>query len=475
MSNVRTRFAPSPTGFLHVGGIRTALFAWLVARQNQGQFILRIEDTDQARKVEGAEQQIIDSLKWLGLDIDEGPVRQSDRVEAGIYKKWADKLIKAGRAYADPYSSEEVQAFRTQAQANKQPFLYRNHRPDSPKAWDGKQPLRFKSEPKDYTTKDVVMGDLITGPEVIDDFILIKSDGFPTYNFSHIVDDIEMGITHVIRGQEFLASLPNYRNLYEALNEKPPIFATVPHILNEQGNKKLSKRDGAASLQDFQVQGYLPEALLSFIATLGWNDGTTQEVFTIEELIKKFDLSRVQKGGARFDTKRLDWVSGKIIRDLPVEELMSKIEPNYWPDNIPKDFDNNEYKLKVLGLVQERLKHFDELKALSEFFFVDLPINPELISTHKQLKKYPLSRLKELLEVAVVSLGPIEPFDTSAIQEALNKLLDRTGEKPVVLFSLLRIAVTQAPASPGLAETLGVLGKQRSLERINRQIQSLAD
>lgn len=475
MKNIRTRFAPSPTGFLHVGGIRTALFAWLVARQNNGQFILRIEDTDQARKVEGAEQQIIDSLKWLGLDIDEGPVRQSDRVEAGIYKKWADKLIREGRAYADPYSPVEVQKFREQAQADKRPFLYRNHRPDNPSPWDGKQPLRFKSEPKEYTSKDMVMGDLVTGPEVIDDFILIKSDGFPTYNFSHIVDDIEMGITHVIRGQEFLASLPNYRNLYEALAEQPPVFATVPHILNEQGNKKLSKRDGAASLQDFQSQGYLPEALLSFIATLGWNDGTTQEVFNIEELIKKFDLNRVQKGGARFDTQRLDWVSGKIIRDLPTEKLFNKIESGYWPNKIPKELDTPEYKLKVLSLVQERLKHFDELKSLSEFFFVDLPINPELISTHKQLKKYQSGQLKELLQSTSTTLESIKSFDAPAIQTALNKLLDQTGEKPVVLFSLLRIAITQAPASPGLADTLAVLGKQRSLERINRQIQSLTD
>ena len=236
---IRTRFAPSPTGYLHVGGIRTALFAWLLARQNDGQFILRLEDTDQKREVAGADEHIYKSLKALGIDYDEGPdkpgdfgpYRQSERLD--IYKKWAQKLIDAGRAYADPYSAEEVQKFREEAQKNKQPFLYRNHRPENPPAWNGTQPLRFKSDPKNYTRKDAVMGELSTGPETIDDFILIKSDGFPTYNFAHIVDDAEMQITHIIRGQEFLASIPNYLNLYEALELEPPVIATVPHILGE--------------------------------------------------------------------------------------------------------------------------------------------------------------------------------------------------------------------------------------------------
>lgn len=242
---VRTRFAPSPTGYLHVGGIRTALFAWLVARQAGGQFILRLEDTDQKREVHGADEHIKLSLQALGIDYDEGPdkpgkygpYRQSERLD--IYKKWAQKLIDQGRAYADPYTPEEVQNFREQAQKNKQPFLYRNHRPENPPTWDGTRPLRFKSEPKAHAWHDEVMGDLSTGPEVVDDFILIKSDGYPTYNFCHIVDDAEMQITHIIRGQEFLASVPNYLNLYEALELTPPIFATMPHIMNEQGNKKL--------------------------------------------------------------------------------------------------------------------------------------------------------------------------------------------------------------------------------------------
>ena len=255
---VRTRFAPSPTGFMHVGNLRTGLFAWLTARNAGGQFILRLEDTDKNREVEGSAEHILRCLDMLGLDRDEGldvggpyaPYKQSERLD--IYKAWAQKLIDAGRAYADPYTPAEVQAFREQAQSEKKPFLYRNHRPENPPVWDGTMPLRFKSDPKEYEWHDEVMGDLHTGPEVIDDFILIKSDGYPTYNFAHIVDDAEMKVTHVIRGQEFISSTPNYLNLYDALNLERPIFATMPHILNEQGNKKLGKRDGAKDVLEYE-------------------------------------------------------------------------------------------------------------------------------------------------------------------------------------------------------------------------------
>src|ERR1017187_5309536 len=288
---VRTRFAPSPTGSLHVGSIRTALFAWLVARHSDGKFILRIEDTDRARHVDTAENHIIDSLKALGLDYDEGPdiggpfapYRQSERLET--YRRWAQKMIDAGRAYADPYTPEQVQAFRDQARDQKRPFLFRDHRPDNPPKWDGSMPLRFKSEPKAYHWHDEVMGDLQTGPEVIDDFVVIKSDGFPTYNFAHIVDDAEMEVSHVIRGQEFIASLPNYLNVYEALQLTPPLMATMPHVLGPDGTKKLSKRDGAKDILEYLKDGFLPDALVNFITSLGWNDGTEQEVFSREELI----------------------------------------------------------------------------------------------------------------------------------------------------------------------------------------------
>jgi len=337
MNKVRTRFAPSPTGYLHVGGIRTALFGWLVARQANGQFILRLEDTDKNREVEGSAAHLIESLKTLGIAYDEGPdkqgpygpYRQSERLD--LYKEWAQKLVDKGRAYADPYSAAEVQKFREQAQKEKKPFLYRNHRPDHPPAWDGSQPLRFKSDPKAYAWHDEVMGDLKTGPEVVDDFILIKSDGYPTYNFCHIVDDHLMEISHIIRGQEFLASMPNYLNLYEALEIDHPVFATMPHILNEAGNKKLGKRDGAKDVLDYIREGYLPEALRSFIATLGWNDGTEQEVFTTDELIEKFSLDRVGRSGAHFDERRLNWVNGAVIRSMSLNDLYKQVE-KFWPN-----------------------------------------------------------------------------------------------------------------------------------------------
>jgi glutamyl-tRNA synthetase len=473
---VRTRFAPSPTGYLHVGGIRTALFAWLLARQNGGQFVLRLEDTDKKREVEGADKHIEDSLKALGLDYDEGPdiggpyapYRQSERLDS--YKEWAQKLIDSGRAYADPYTPQQVQEFREAAQKAKKPFLYRNHRPDNPSAWDGSQPLRFKSDPKPYRWQDAVMGDLSTGPEVIDDFILIKSDGYPTYNFAHIIDDAEMEITHVIRGQEFLASVPNYLNLYEALAIEQPVMATMPHILGPDGNKKLSKRDGAKDVLDYIKQGFLPDALISFIATLGWNDGSEQEIFSRQELIDKFSLNRVQRSGARFDEYRLEWINGHFIRQTPLEELYRLCEP-FWPASA-KGADQ-AYKQSVLALVQERLKYLSELPQLTEFFFADLPVKQELIDNNKQLRQFSRQQMREMLVKSREALVGTD-FSQSDLTERLNKLLQETGQKPGVLFSLIRIATTWAPASPGLAETLSLLGKDKTLSRLDSAI-SLMD
>lgn len=471
--HVRTRFAPSPTGFLHVGGIRTALFAWLLARQvKDGVFILRLEDTDKVREVEGSGQHIMDSLRQLGLQWDEGlevggpygPYKQSERL--AIYKEWASKLVAGGRAYADPYSSEELEGFREAAKAAKQPFLFRNHRPENPQTWDGTQPLRFKSEPKAYKWHDEVLGDLSAGPEVIDDFILMKSDGYPTYNFAHIVDDYLMKATHVIRSQEFIASVPRYLNLYEALDIERPLLATVPFVMGPDGKKKLSKRDGAKDVLDYIREGFLPETLVSFIATLGWNDGTEQEIFTTEELIAKFTLARVQRSGARFDERRLVWMNGYNIRQLPLDALYERVA-SFWPESA-QSFDDT-YKKKVLSLVQERLKFFSELPALTDFFFRDLPLNLALITDHKQLGKLDKETVKQLLVTSRATLDGTA-FTTESLSEALNQLLEQTGQKPVVLFSLIRSATTQAQNSPGLAETLTVLGKDKSLTRLDETI-----
>lgn len=465
---VRTRFAPSPTGFMHVGGVRTALFAWLLARQHQGQFILRLEDTDQKREVEGSAAHIIAALNSLGLTHDEGPdnggpyapYKQSERLD--IYKQWAQQLIDVGRAYADPYSQQELDAFRESAKANKKAFLYREHRPENPPVWDGSQPLRFKSEPKAYQWHDEVMGDLSTGPEVIDDFILIKSDGFPTYNFAHIVDDAEMKISHIIRGQEFIASQPNYLNLYEALGLDFPIFATMPHIVAESGNKKLGKRDGAKDVLDYLKDGYLPETMLNFIASLGWNDGTEQEIFTVDELIAKFSLDRVQHSGARFDEKRLEWMNGQHIRNLSIDELYQRVS-NFWPESAKQA--SEDEKKQILALAQDRLKTLADLPTLTDYFFAEPTPDLNMVKDNKQLSRYSNEELKTLIENTAAALETSE-FTSEKIQDTLNQLLETTGQKPGILFSLIRLAVSWAPFSPALNETLAVLGKDRVLQRL---------
>lgn len=473
-SPVRTRFAPSPTGFLHVGGIRTALFAFLVARQAEGAFVLRFEDTDKKREVPGSAEHLISSLKAIGIDYDEGPdiggpygpYVQSQRLER--YREWAQKLIDAGRAYADPYTPEEVQRFREEAQAAKKAFLYRDHRPQDPPIWDGTQPLRFKAEPKSYTYHDEVMGDFTTSPDVVDDFILIKSDGYPTYNFAHIIDDAEMRITHVIRGQEFISSMPNYLALYEALELERPIFAHMPHIMNEQGNKKLGKRDGAKDVLDYIRDGYLPEAMLSFIATMGWNDGTEQEVFTKTELIEKFSLAKVQRSGARFDEKRLLWMNGHFIRELPLEELVNRVE-YFWPESAKKY--PEEYKKQVLALAQDRLKTLAGLPELTSYFFEEPTVDLTLITENKQLRKLSEEERRELLSAARNILEDVE-WTSESIQQALNSLLEATRQKPGILFSLIRIATTWAPFSPQLNDTLALLGRDTVLRRLDQALAS---
>lgn len=473
---IRTRFAPSPTGFLHIGGVRTALFAFLVARQASGQFVLRFEDTDKKREVPGSAEHLISSLKAIGIDHDEGPdisgdfgpYIQSQRLDH--YLEWAQKLIESGRAYADPYTSDQMQAFRDEAAAAKRAFRYRDYRPENPPVWDGHQPLRFKSEPKSYSYHDEVMGDITTSPEVVDDFILMKSDGYPTYNFAHIVDDAEMQITHVIRGQEFISSMANYLALYEALNLERPIFAHLPHIMNEQGNKKLGKRDGAKDVLDYIRDGYLPEAMMSFIATLGWNDGTEQEVFTKTELIEKFSLSRVQRSGARFDEKRLSWVNGHFIRELTLDELFDRAE-FFWSESAKKAYPS--YKKEVLSLAQDRLKTLKDLPALTSYFFEEPTPNLTLITENNQLKKLSSEEIQQLLQTAEGELAKISDWNADNIQETLNKLLEITGQKPGTLFSLIRVATTWAPFSPQLNDTLALLGQDKTLARIKSAISAI--
>lgn len=476
---LRTRFAPSPTGALHGGTIRTTIFAWLLAKQSDGQFILRIEDTDQKREVPGAIANITESIKWLGLEWNEGPdiggahapYVQSKRLD--IYKEWAQKLYEQGKAYADPYTPEELQALREKAQAEKRPFLYRDHRPEQPPAWDGTQPLRIRLEPKSYAWNDAVMGEITMGPEMVDDFIIIKSDGFPTYNFCHIVDDHLMEISLVTRSQEFLSSIPKFLAAHEVMGLTPPLNATLPPVLEPTGKRKLSKRYGARPILEYRDDGYLPEAMLNFLATLGWNDGSTQEIFTADELIEKFSLERVQKSGAIFDEQRLLWMNGQHIRMLSLRDLEARVESqgskSFWPESA-KNADE-AYRASVLALVQDRLKTLADLPSLTSYFFEEPHVDWDMVSSNKQLKKLEKGELKTLLQTARDALEKTS-FDEDSLTATLNKLLEESGQKPAVLFGIIRLALTWAPFSPGLAEMMTVLGKEKSLARIDKATES---
>lgn len=476
MQKTVTRFAPSPTGYVHVGNIRTGLFAWLVARKNGGKAILRIEDTDQSRFFEGSTEILLETLDWLGLSFDEGysiggadgPYLQSERKE--IYYKYAKKLIDKGLAYADPYSKEELDEFRDEAIKNKIPFLYRNYRPKNPPIWDGQQPLRLKVvEPKRTNWNDLVMGSLSAGPEAQDDFIIIKSDGLPTYNFAHIIDDFEMGVTHVIRGIEFISSTPKYLSLYEALDIEPPQIASVPHIMRPDGKKKLGKRDGAVSVTEYRDRGVLEEAMINFLASLGWNDGSEKEVYTVDELIKKFDLNKVQKSGARFDENKLIWLNGQWIKRLETSDLMKRSE-KYWPKEAKEA--NSEYREKVLKVSQERMKLLSDLPSLTKFFFTEPEIDLSLIADDKNLSKMESKDLQNLVKKSIEKLETVN-FNEIAVQKALNDLLVETESKPAILFSLIRISITWAKFSPGLAESMSILGKEKVINRLTQSLSVL--
>ena len=475
-----TRFAPSPTGYIHLGNIRSAIFPYLIAKQDGGKFILRIEDTDQARYVEGATELIIETLHWLGLEWDEGvevggpnePYYQSERRE--IYHEWARKLIEKGRAYADPTDPETINKYREECNKNKVPFLYRNYRPENTPEWKPGLPLRFKAEPKTYHWHDEVMGDLHAGPEVQDDIILIKADGLPTYNFAHIVDDYLMKITHITRGVEYVSSTPNYLAIYEALGIEHPKFVSLPHILAPTGNKKLSKRDGAKSVTGYRDDGVLPEAMLNYLAALGWNDGTEQEIYTKEELIEKFSIDRIQNSGARFDEVKLLWVNGQWIRRIfdeqGVDALYAYTE-GFWPEvalSYPE-----EYHKKVLSIIYDRLKVLSDLKTMTGYFFEDPKVDSEMLCSNKFLKKLSEKELSELLDLCAKKLAETEDWSADNLQSILNDLLAKTGKKPAELFSLIRLALSYAPFSPALHLTLEVLGKEVSLARLRSTITAL--
>ncbi len=471
---VRVRFAPSPTGHLHVGGMRSALFNWLWARHNGGVFVLRIEDTDRARLVEDAMEQIIASHEALGITPDEGPTQggdygpyvQSER--QAIYHQHAQQLLESGALYPCWCSPERLTQLREAAQAQGQAFKYDRHcltpahqgRPDEPHV------LRFRipEAPQTIGWDDAVRGRLEVKTRDLDDFIAIKADGFPTYQFANVVDDHLMTISHVLRADEWIPSTPKHLLLFAAFDWQPPVYAHLPAVQGPTGGKKLSKRDGAQSVQEYLNEGYLPEALRSFLASLGWNDGTTQEVYTTAELIKNFSLSRIQKSPARFDRERLTWMNGLLIRQLPLGTLLERSKP-FWPTAAAQSTD--DYRLAILALVQDRLKYLSELTELTDFFFVDP--DPSAVASQLSAHKVEPAILKIWLQTSLDTLATMpSPSDAQAIEDCFRtQVAPKLGlEKVGPFFMALRIALTGRTATPGLFETMATLGQETALRRL---------
>jgi glutamyl-tRNA synthetase len=468
--SVRVRFAPSPTGYLHVGSIRSGLFNWLWARHNNGVSVLRIEDTDQARFVPDAIDQISDSMEALGIKPDEGPREggpfgpylQSERLD--IYHTYADELVKTGALYRCWCSPDRLVGLRTEAQKSGVAFKYDRHclDPANQQTHNDLHVLRFRipDEPTSIAWDDAVRGRLEFKLADLDDFVAMKADGYPTYQFANVVDDHLMEISHVMRADEWIPSTPKHLLLFEAFGWDAPVYAHLPAVQGPTGGKKLSKRDGAQSVQDYLAEGYLPEALMSFLASLGWNDGTTQEVYTPAELIKAFTLDRIQKSPARFDRERLTWMNGLIIRQMPREHLMKRSE-SFWPPQATSY--DLAYREAVLRLIQERLKFMGEIPELTDFFFTDPPQNNSLLE-----KNYPPAEAAGYLSDLVAQLSPLTQtgWTQSALEHTIRNLTESNNLKVGHFFGLIRTAITGHTAAPGLFETLAVLGKDTSLRRL---------
>ncbi len=470
---VRTRFAPSPTGMMHVGGVRTALFAWLHARKHGGQFILRIEDTDKEREVEGSIGHIMESLRWLGIEWDEGPDKdgphgpyiQSARLD--IYKRYADELVAKGHAYPDPYTEEELEAFRKKAEEEDRPFLFRDHRPETVLEWDGTKPLRFKTpEIKRYAWHDLTRGDLTAGEEALDDFILVKSDGYPTYNFAHVVDDIEMRITHVIRGEEFISSTPKFLSLYDALGKTSPAIATMPVILGPDGKKKLSKRDGAKDILEYRAEGYLPNAFVNFLALVGWHPAGDEEILSVEEIVNAFEIEKVQKSGGKLDEEKLLHINQEWMRRLTDAEYIEK-----------GGFESSgDARLrKAVPLLKERARTFKEAREMlsGELACVFAPPTVDrsvLIS--KEPAEAPGATVRHLTAVAALIEGYQGPDSVEGIKTELMAYADREG-RGAVLWPL-RYALSGAEKSPDPFSLVFILGKDEALSRIKSAIDILS-
>ncbi|MCL2140390.1 MAG: glutamate--tRNA ligase [Dehalococcoidia bacterium] len=482
ISPVRVRYAPSPTGLPHVGNIRTAFFNWLLARHTCGQFIVRIEDTDVARTVPGATEGILEGLKWLGIDWDEGPNNggdfgpyfQSQRLD--IYQKMAQQLISQGQAYYCHCSSQRLEQMRAAQIADKKPTGYDRHCRDAELDYTKGAVIRFKM-PLDGSTSfnDSIRGKVTFENANLDDFVLLKSDGYPTYHLANIVDDNLMRISHVLRAEEWLSSTPKHILLYAAFGYPAPVFAHLPIILGSD-RSKLSKRHGAVSILDYKEQGYLPETMINFLALLGWALDDKSEIFSREELIQNFSLERISQTSAIFNKEKLDWMNGVYIRKLPLPEFARLSLPfleNGLPSNVKRPLNTN-YVEKVLPLVQERVKTLSETATaeISGFFFGE---NIEYDTSLLIDKKIGYQKTLDILQIARAKLDELETFEAPALELLLRNLIEEIGVKAGQLFGTLRTAVTGLTATPPLFQTMEVLGKNISLRRIDEAISKLGN
>ena len=483
---VRVRYAPSPTGFPHVGNIRTALFNWLYARHTGGKFIVRIEDTDTARTVPGSLEAILDSLHWLGLDWDEGPevggdygpYVQSQRLET--YKKIAEKLIAEGFAYRCYCTSERLEAMRTEQTANKQTPGYDRHcrnlsagERQKLEASGDSSVIRFKT-PLDGRTifQDMLRGEVAFENSTVDDFVLLKTDGFPVYHLANVIDDHLMDISHVLRAEEWLSSTPKHVMLYNALKFDPPQFAHMPLILGPD-RSKLSKRHGAATLTEYRDQGYLQETMLNFLALLGWSLDDKNEIFSRQQLVDIFSLERVSRTAGIFNKEKLDWLNGMYIRTLPVDDLTARVLPfmeKYLPPDVRRPLDIN-YVRQIMPLIRERIVTLKDAAAYADFFFLD---NLEYDSVQLVGKKMTAEAVLTALKGAETELSALEDFNPAVLEDTLRHLADELGIKTGELFNPLRVATTARDAAPPLFETMAVLGQARCLKRINAALAKLA-
>lgn len=482
MSKVRTRFAPSPTGRMHVGNLRTALYAYLVAKHEGGDFILRIEDTDQERYVEGAVDIIYRTLQKTGLIHDEGPDKdggcgpyvQSERQAQGIYLKYAKELIDKGEAYYCFCDKERLEGLK-KVVAGKEIHVYDKHclhlskEEVEEKLAAGVPYVIRQNNPTEGTTtfEDEIYGDITVDNAELDDMILIKSDGYPTYNFANVVDDHLMGITHVVRGNEYLSSSPKYNRLYEAFGWEVPVYIHCP-LITDENHQKLSKRCGHSSFEDLVEQGFLTEAIVNFVALLGWSPADNQEIMTLEELVEKFDYHHMNKSPAVFDYTKLKWMNGEYIKKMDSDKFYEMALP-YIKEVITKDYDLK----KIAHMVQTRIEIFPDIRDHIDFF-EELPEYDVAMYTHKKMKTNAQTSLEVLQEILPV-LEAQEDYSNDALYQTLLKYVEQKGCKNGYVMWPIRTAVSGKQMTPGGAtELMEVLGKEESLARIRKGIELLS-